>query len=543
MMSKACSSPRLGLRCPALPWVAVLMVLSAVWAGALGAAEVNWLRTAPDCTAPAPNDGTLLQLCGSVGRYYLATTAGPPAVECAAEVSAHDHAAFYARSETGPAGSCFQRNGGPWVAVADVAGHRSKGIGCTLLESADGTLGTGLLDLAAAHARMPDRLGLPSDAHLLAVLCDLVQAVEDGVEEPPLAVVIPFGRHVDGPPDCSGDEANLPCQVDRALAHLQDAHGVIAVAAAGDHRATTFPAAAEHALAVGSLDGGSYVAAGAVGPSWESPPGTPALVPGVGVVVDFGRSEGPRPLPAGSATAAGLFAGWLGGTLVQGSWQPPDPFPYDGLWLPWPQGENGGEGFVLSLDGAELPGSSFAGADRLMAAALGLAASGASGPLPVPEVYLQLTAETLTLPDLSLPGLVASLHDEWPPLPEVLPCVPCSGSRPDPPPASPQNPDETGGDELVVDLSLSSPSNSFYDLWEIGIRLGEDLYRLDGGADPVLLDQIAAGTVEAVGLQGIDPAVLLATGDSASLIFILAYGDTPFWHSVPLVLPAAGEGQ
>jgi hypothetical protein len=532
MMSKAYSS-----LCLRLLWMVLVMIASVP----LHAAAVDWLRTAPSCSAPAPNEATLLQLCGSVGRYYLATTAGPPVVDCVAEISAHEHAAFYARSDVGPVGSCFQRSGGPWVAVADVAGHRSKGIGFTILESSDGLVEAGLLDLAAAHARMPERLGLPSDAHLLAVLCDLVQAIEDGVEEPPLAVVVPFGRHLEAPPDCQLDEARLPCQVDRVVEHLHQSFGVIAVAAAGDYRSTTFPAAAEHVLASGALDGGGYLAAGGVAPSWESPPGTPALMPGMGLVVDFGRSEGPWPLPAGSASAAGLFAGWLGGTLAQGSWQPPDPFPYEGLWAPWPQA--GGEGFVLTLVGVELAGSSCAGADRLVAAALGLAASGSTDPLPAPDAYLQLTSESLVLPDLSLPGLVASLHDEWPPLPEVLPCVPCSGSNPDPPPASPQDPDDpAGNDVLILDLSLSSPANDFYELWEIGVRIGNGSYRLDGGSDPLLLDQIAAGTVASLGLTGIDPAALLATGDSASLIFILAYGDTPFWHSVPLVLPGVEEG-
>ncbi|MCB1056403.1 MAG: hypothetical protein KDD11_12955 [Acidobacteria bacterium] len=508
------------------------------------AAQVHWLRTGAECAAPDPGGAVLVQACGAVGRYYLATTGELPAVECAAEVSGTEMAAFYARSNIGAPGTCFARDGGPWVAVADVRGRRSKEVGFTILQSSGGLVDVELLDLVAAHDRMPDRIGLPSDVHLLAVLCDLTESLDAGLDEPPVAVVVPFGRHLEAPLECSNDEAGLACQIERVLAHLATAHGTVTLAAAGDHRALTFPAAAPSALAVASLDPGRYLGGWGALPSWESPQATTALMPGIGVLLDLERADGLRPTPAGSPMATALFAGVLGGTLARGDWQPPVPFPLAAAWAPWP----GIEGFSLALDGAPLPGSHFSDADLMIRRALGLVPAAPSEPPPTPETVLVLTADELVLPQQTLPGIIASLVDEWPPLPDVFPCVPCAGvrsqgpggGRPDEPPGGDPPGDDPG--PLVIDLSGSGSIGTYYDLEELALRVGDTVYHLEGGDDAALLAALGAGAQGAIAIDGVDLEAIEASGESMAMLFVLSYDGVPFWHSTPLQIGPPGTG-
>ncbi len=516
---------------------ALLTIAATLWAAPLLSSEVHWLRTGATCAEPAPSENTMVLACGAAGRFYLTTDSNPPAVACAAEAAGTEMAAFYARSNVGPVGICFYRDGGPWVAVADVRGQRSKNVGFTVLQSADGLLDVALLDLAAVHDRMPQRVGMPSDAHLLTVLCDLAQSLEGGVDEPPIALVLPFGRYLEAMPDCDLDEASLTCQIDRLLAHLHNAHGILAIAAAGDHRATTFPAAAPHALAVASIDQGRFLVSGVAEPSWESPQQATAVMTGLGVMLDLNRANGLWAPPSGSPVAAGLFAGWLAGTIAGGEWQPPEPFPFAASWAPWPAAE----GFVLTLDNAPLAGSAFAGADLLVRRALGLVETGEPPPLSTPETVLVRTETPITLPDHTLPSIVASLNDEWPPLPDVLPCVPCASVRPpSPPPANPGDPATPSSDTLVIDLSLSGSIGGFYELTELALRIGETVYQLDGGDDIALLSALSEGTATAIAIAGIDLASLTANGESAGLVFLLTYSGTPFWHGTPLSIRTDG---
>ncbi|MCB1035533.1 MAG: hypothetical protein KDD47_17045 [Acidobacteria bacterium] len=502
-------------------------------ASPLAAAEVHWLRTADSCDQPAPGEETLLQTCGSAGRYYLTTAGTLPEVACAAEISGSEMAAFYPRANVGILGSCFERDGGPWVAVVDVRGERSKEVGFTVLQSSDGLVDAGLIDLAEIHERMPARVGLPSDAHLLAGLCDLLQNLDDGTEQAPLAVVLPFGRHLEPVPDCTTDEAHLSCQVDRVLARLRTTHGTVAVAAAGDYRATTFPASAPNALAVGTLNPGRFRVSGGAAAAWESPPGTLALAPGIGLGLDLGRTSGLRVPPPGSAAAAGFFAGWLSATLAAGAWQPPVPFPLSSAWAPRQEAQ----GFVLTLDGVSLPGSHFVGADLLMLRGLGLLPV-TSTPVPsAPDWSLALTEEAVSLPDQTLPSLIASFTDEWPPLPVVLPCVPCANSRPDSaPPGNPQTPGTGEPEPLILDLSQSGSVGTFYQVLELALRVDDVVYRLDGGSDPALLTALTDGTVSSLAITGLDLEAATARGDSLALVFVLAYDGLPFWHSTPLAI-------
>lgn len=498
----------------------------------LAAAKVHWSRTAASCGQPAPDEETLLQTCGSAGRFYLTTAATLPQVACAAEVSGSEMAAFYPRAELGPAGACFQRTGSPWVAVADVPGERSKEMGYTVLQTSGGLVDVGLIDLAEVHGRMPDRVGLPSDVHLLAALCDLLQGLDDGVEQAPLAVVVPFGRHLEPLPDCAADEAHLSCQVDRVMGRLRSTYGTVTVAAAGDSRATEFPASASNALAAGTLDPGRFRVFGEATAAWESPPGTPSLAPGIGLGLDLDRSGGLRVPPPGSANAAAFLAGWLSGTLAAGTWQPPFPLPLAG-WAP----QESPEGFVLALDGVPLPGSHFDGTDLLMLRSLGLLPVIPAAELPVPDWTLALTGEPLSLPDQTLPTLIASFTDEWPPLPKVMPCVPCANDRPDS--ASQQGPQQPGsgdGEPLILDLSQSGSVGAFYQVLELAFRVGDIVYRLEGGSDAALLTALTGGTVASLAITGVDLGAATAQGDSLALVFLLAYDGLPFWHSTPLAI-------
>ena len=515
----------------------MLLAIAAVLGSApLRSSEVHWLRTDAACAEPAPSEETMLLTCGAAGRFYLNTEPNPPIIACATEAAGTEMAAFYARSNVGPMGSCFRRRGGPWVAVADVRGLRSKNIGFTVLESADGLLDVGLLDLAAVHDRMPPRVGMPSDAHLLTVLCDLAQSLDDGTDEPPVALVLPFGRYLEAMPECDLDEASLTCQIDRLLAHLHNAHGTLAIAAAGDHRATTFPAAAGHALAVAAIDQGRFLLSNIAEPSWESPQQTAAVMTGLGVLLDLNRANGLWAPPSGSPVAAGLFAGWFAATVVRG-WQPPEPFPFDASWAPWPAAE----GFLLSLDNAPLAASASTGADLLVRRALGLVETGEDPTLSNAETVLVHTDTPLALPGDTLPSIVASLQDEWPPLPDVLPCVPCASVRPPgPPPTNPGDLGTSSTETLIIDLSLSGSVGGFYELTELALRLGETVYRLDGGNDVELLSALSEGTATAIAIANLDLTSLSANGESVGLVFLMTYNGAPFWHATPLVLRAGG---
>jgi hypothetical protein len=253
---------------------------------------------------------------------------------------------------------------------------------------------------------------------------------------------------------------------------------------------------------------------------------------GIGVPLELGHGSGLWTQPAGSASAAGLFAGWLAGTMAVGSWQPGEPFPRTGAWAPWPAAE----GFVLTLDNAALPGSAFAGADRMVRRALGLEPIDAGAVAGTPTRILDLTATAIPLPADTLPTVVASLADEWPPLPDVLPCVPCASPRPPSPPPKPADIGASEGTPLVIDLSASGGIAGFYQLSEVALRIGETVYQLDGGDDAALLTELTDGTVTTLAIAGLDLTVIAMRGESLSLVFLLAYDGIPFWHATPLAI-------
>lgn len=489
------------------------------------AATVSWVRIPPGCVYPPEGDLTEMP-CGGHGTLYFGAEVPPHLPLCGDLRHGTEEPPAYLAPGTLQAaggfpcqdGSCFGREE-PWVAVLDWDQPHGWTVGAVLRETSDLRVGVELFDLEDPKGTLPEWLAGVGDAHVLAQLCRLAELVARPGVEAPLAVNMSFGRpfRERSGEDClPGGTATLECEIRGVLTLLRSAHGIVPVAAAGNHGELLFPAAAEGVLSAGALDLARFAASGATEPSNETPPEAAALVPGYGLYLE--NPPGFWPAPPGSSYASAFLAGWLAGTLAE---HPEIPVDSAGLWTPVPFGE----GFLLAHDGVPVPGSDLLGTSRLLERALGGEPAACTPPQAIVNANMSRTSlPPPPLPALSLADLVAQSNQQQP---GAVICVPCHGDNP---PGG-----LTAQPALAIDLRSSSPLPPQYRLTGIYLRIGDTRHRLDKSSQLSLLGQIAEGAVDRLSLWGF--AGMIAPGQQVSLVYTLEdLAGTPFWHATPVVL-------
>lgn len=490
---------------------------------------VGWYRLPPGC-APAAG-GELMQAmpCGGFGRYLLGREAPFSPPDCAGARHGFEVPAGYPASADAPAGgaavpcvdgSCFDgRPGGPWVAVVDWDDPHGWTVGETILQASDRRARVALYDLEEPGATFPEWLEGVGDAHVLAQLCAVAERIAGG-DDPPLTLNLSFGRLPRGGQvacPISG-EGSLECELRAVLGWLGDEHGVVPVAAGGNHGLLLFPAADAGVVAAGALDLARYALDGAPRPSRETPAGAEGLVPGYGLYLEStGEPNGYWPAPPGSSYAAAVLSGWIAGTLDAH----PAPLPPRGSWAPLLDGER----WALARDGSALPGSDLAGPTELLAAALGARPAVCNGGMGGATVVLEAAeGAPPALPDKSLAELTARGNEQ---LPGSVICVPCHGG-PEVPLAGELS---TSPLRFEVDLHRGGPLASEYQLTGLYLRLGDTLLPLDRSHDLALLYDLAQGELAILAFEGLPD---VPDGTQISLVYTLRYGTTAFWHAEPV---------
>ena len=490
--------------------------------------SVAWLQLPPDCPdipgEIVPGDGEEPQIvaCGDEGRFAfgkpglrydgkcetLSAGCEPPAA-IPVEPTPLVPASFPCSQ-----GRCLgHQPGKPWIAVVDWATEHGWSVAATVREASDGRVGVELYDLAAAGT-LGQWVPPVSDLHVLVQLCALAERARNAPGDRPLAVNLSFGRR--GPADpCESAGASLGCSVSRVLSRLT-ASGILAVAAAGNHRELLFPASSAAAISAGALDLAHLQETGEPAPSTQTPPAAQALMLGYGVYLSSPAGDASYwPAPPGSSYAAALFSGWLGGYLAGGGTL---PLPSAGTRPRWSPAVTP-SGLALAVDGVPLPGSELTGPRLLLSRAL----AGVPGPSVPPPVWatLRLTGPAPLLPEL--PVLYAD--DGNGPQPGVIPCLPCQGEgRPEGVPE--------GAETLTVDLSSSAGLPAQMELLGVWLRVGGAFYSFEDSRGPELLAAMAAGEVKAFTLSDLGGA--LVPGEQPSLVFVVRISGANYWHEVPL---------
>ncbi|MCH9650408.1 MAG: S8 family serine peptidase [Deltaproteobacteria bacterium] len=397
------------------------------------------------------------------------------------------------------------------------------------------------------------------DAHVLAALCGVLEAVEgpNSVPQPPL-VNMSFGRlpeasEADGGDIC--DEEQLTCQLRRVLDHLERDQS-LPVASAGNHGQTLFPASYESVLSVGSLDLAAFGKTGEAVPSWESPPEVDALLPSSGLCLKNSTEPAELwPAPAGSSYSSALLSGWLAPILLEGR----ITYPLERLWAPkWSEAA---ACYQLGDDDLQACNQE---ANLVLGRIMGKVPNTCwTQELQEPSLIVQDVGE----PIVGIPPQLKSL-DQWilagqastghHPAPQSQFCVPCVTSSGDysigsgpgealsniASPASNNSP--VNHNSLVLDLSASAVGpGTGYSLYALLLRVDELLYPLLArGREPLgQLEHLATGGYESLVLPL--SLGLFREDRQSSLVyaFCLEGGsieqaslDECYWTSTPILL-------
>ncbi len=510
----------------ALPALAAVASLAALAASAAATTQpVGWFRLPPGCTHFEGDDLTEMR-CGAFGRFLFGADPPPRAPDCAGGRFGYEAPAAYpAPADSPPAsaltpcddGRCFDAEPGQphWAAVVDWNDAHGWTVGETLLQASDRRVRAELFDLERPDGLLPSWLDEVGDAHVLAQLCTLAERLAAPGAAPPLVLNLSFGRLPKAPAGVCPEsgQGTLECEVRAVLGHLGAAHGVLPVAAAGNHGLLLFPADDAGVVAAGALDLARLGATGEVRPSRETPPAAEALVAGYGIYLASGQEPtGFWPAPPGSSYAAALLSGWIAGTLVAH----PSPAAPSGAWWPLPLAD----GWALTRNGKPLPGSDLQGPSEILAAALGARpAVCAGGPAETAVVRLAESPPP-ALPQLSLAQLTG---DENGKLPGSVICVPCHDG-------GLGGMTGEGGQGLRVDLSRGAPLPAAYTPTGLYLQVGAALHALDRSQDPALLLDLARGELGLLVFEEVEaPAAV-----QVSLVYTLRYGEKEFWHAEPV---------
>ena len=531
---------------------------------------IDWALLPSDC---APSPGGTVVACGSYGSFNFGTTDGGG---CATAVGGEMPPA-YVQPAGGPMqpinpvqksggasapcadGSCFDPPGGssgvePWVAVIDWNSDHGWTTGWTAKTLSGMPVHLYALDGPDLTASLGPAVG---DAHLLSRLCEVAELVDNSHQPGPEVVNMSFGRLVQQGHDPAEGEvcesSKLSCQISQLFEHLEQ-RGVVATAAAGNYGQVQLPAGYPGVLAAGSLDLARFVIHHESVAAWETPPTSQALLPGYGVCLET-ADEGLWPAPPGSSYASAAFAGWLAEVLTRVA--VPDPMKI--AWgLDWSPDAGC---FVLSRS---LPPVCNPPANRLLARAIGSSADNcwASDLGVALDLHFDATTAQQGVPQ-QMPSLVEWVEISHAPTPESDPCVPCvsdgfSNSNPFPDKGqgwqlatlgwgSKEITEGPGGknlnvppspQDLVIDVSASSPLRPFLTLEALHLRIDDDYYTVLDRSRPEHLANLTAledATADSVVIRG--ARRLIAPDQQPSLLFVLCEGNEGcFWSSVPVLL-------
>lgn len=533
---------------------------------------VEWSLYESDCTSPPP-DAEEIQ-CGRHGIFYVGpdTQSSCPAIVAGNELPKPYSSPGLNRLETitptprlqnvklqiGGGGTPGGQGGGggepppipcdegscfvapnaedPWIAVLDWDTWHGWTTGWAASWMAE--LPVALYPLDGAD--LEDYLGgAVGDAHLLARLCEIAEAVDEEGIRPPAAINMSFGRlfEDDASDSLTCDPETLSCQVGQVI-DLLVRHGSVAVAAAGNHGSPQFPAAFETVLSAGSMDLKRFATHLEVTGAWESPAEADTFLPGNGVCLayrDPGGADRLWPAPPGSSYASALFSGWLSQVLIAHPVAEP-------LSIAWRMTWSGPDQcFHLSNSVPQRCN------DQVTAVLLGILDLGPgcwTGALQEPSVSVVAGAASPRRGVLdNIPSFVEWIHDRHRPDPSSDPCVPCAtggvessfsetawsatafknGSLPE--------------GQLVLDLSASSPLRPFLYYDALFLRDGLDFHPLLESTSPDDLPALETlSLAEAASLVIQNGGLSIEPNQQPSLVFVACRdpGDC-FWNSIPVL--------
>lgn len=541
--------------------------------------EVVWSLDPPDCL-PAPGVPVLEAPCGDRGMYHLyraldlgggdapslwCRRAGPrgreipplyPPPKGADALRTREAlaAASLGESTAGASswapcenGACFTslanlHPGLPWVAEVDWFNLHGRSIGWTLKQLLPAATPVVLFPLDDARLEMFSRYGV-TDVHVLHQLCAIAEAVDAGRVEPPLAVNLSFGRRLRAtdprvPGACPAPA--LGCEIGAVLDHLATPYtGSYLVAAAGNHRSPSFPAAHVSTLQAGGLDWAAFELDGSLASSWETPPMASlrmqALFPAQGLCLEDPAAApglGWTP-PAGTSYSAALGTAWLAGLRLQ---QPGDWWFGDGTtWGPRRICADGDCVWRLIIGDEEFSAPTEALGEMLERASPSAGETCEGGSADA-RLYLTLATAAVgveVLPAESLVDLVDRTHR---PAPDADPCVPCDAVLKPKPPRLARSSSRALGDDLEIDVSRSFRFTTPVTLEALFLRRGSLLWQVQLPPENALM--LASGQISHLVLSRAGD--LVDVEEQLSLVYVLrpATGTPrePYWSSTPILV-------
>jgi hypothetical protein len=444
----------------------------------------------------------------------------------------------------------------PWAAVIDWDAPHGWSVGWTLSAIASPSPAAPALPLVLLPLE-DSVLGQFSsrgatDVHVLARLCQILEAIDLGGVEPPRVINMSFGRRQRSgdPRDAlSCDRGTLACQIAVTLDQITVARGgdrqsprSIAVAAAGNDRVALFPASLPSVIPAGSLQLAGFRRSGKSAPSWETPSygsRAQALMPGYGLCLRKSAAETGWPAPPGTSYAAAVFSGWIAAVLAA------EPVERPLAALPWAPRQSclTGAGCTYRLAHGSRLYASNPRVDALMSDAFSAESCGAA----VRAAGSILTFGLAPASGAELP--TESFLDLFPlfknPTPPSSPCVSCRGltvvnGLDDPSRAQAQHP-------FTVDLSGASaafppfPAVSLAEakLEALYVHLKGESYVQLVPSSPESFAALVDGGVRLIRIPGLEQQ--FARGDQPSLVFVLRpssleLSGRPFRVSIPILV-------
>ncbi len=483
-----------------------------------------------DGTCADPREPNYLA-CGAAGAYLFGSAGNDPIAgfgaagdRCSAGEFVEEPARHLTSPDPPPAadwvpcadGACLDDAAGAipgaWVAEIDWNKLHGWAVAETVRAASGTAVPVRLFNLELPEVPAIAELEEIGDAHILAQLCHVAAAAQDGFA--PAAINLSFGRTVADPPACGDGERALACEIDRVVAVLHARYGTTTFAAAGNHQRLHFPASAASVIAVGNLDLTAFWPEGVVSPDPHTASTVRALMAGSGIVLEENNGPGRWGAPSGSSFASALLAGWVASRPEVG------PLLQPGSLIdlvPLPEG-----GFALRLDGVVVRSSRSAAIDRLVSVALGLEDTGL---VPPAGLVFGRALVPLGSPPPSLPSLSEINGSEARPSPDTDPCVPCVFARPRRRTSVPQA-------TLMLGLSGALPPDST--LLAVQLEVDGAFYGLADENDPVLLQELELGGVSEIDLAWL-PAL---PRRSLSLRFVLerTADAVRYWDAAPVLV-------
>lgn len=478
-------------------------------------------------------------------------------------------------------GVCYDRvapalplPGRPWIAVIDWDDHHGWSVGWTIREQ----VGTGhdlvLFPFLTPALQAFSGKGV-TDVHTLAKLCEISDAVDQGLAVPPTAVNMSFGRFTRPGLDadrgalCTG--SILSCQIVRLLEHLYrpptaSTRGTALVAAAGNYRSLQFPASAQAVIPAGGLDLNAFLNQRANLATWETAPELASaplrargLLPASGVCLEATPGVAGSPswaAPPGTSYSSAILTGMLSVELLAGTVA--DPL------LPEAWGLNrvctvAGVCAYSLQQGPQRAFPSRPGSNLFLSRLFEPRGRECGVDTPQGEGIAEgVVAPALVAdPTQSAKSFLQSLTGWDLPSPDANPCIPCAGARQPPPKAmrlsgvdaltaapvttSPQAPlPSDQGTPIDVD---ATPKDWWIDFSESGtfgegtrldaifLRTGTEFRRVS--LPLTAMDLLRGGKLDGLYLRGAGSYV---NGNrQASLVFLVTSGVAEsFWTSIPV---------